>query len=181
MLTSTIVLVLAAGSTFAYDKFRSDRIADRSFVNTSESTTKQEGRINLDPPTITDIQRAEQNKQDLVNRQDQEVNRKSQFTSTKKIVIPTITYAGQYNTVIEVGGYVDGVFESEANCTATFTKDTLIFTKSVIAVQNINSMDCPVMQAAASEFSSKGSWSITVSYNSSTAAGSSDTRSIEVK
>lgn len=128
-----------------------------------------EAPVNLEPATEEDRQRAEDNKQDIVDREKQLDN---QNDTSKKSVQPTITYAGQYGSVVEAGAEVNA-FESSGTCTATFTSGNSKITRSVQAIQNVNRMSCPVMSAPVSEFNPKGSWSVVVSYSSGTAAGSS--------
>ncbi len=145
------------------------------------SSSNPKETINLDPPTQEDAKRVEANKEKNVARDEAIKNQPSLQPGTKKTVNPTITYAGLYGNVVEVGGYVGGIFEDGGTCTSTFIQDSTILSKSVQAVKNINSVDCPVMSAQKNEFIKNGKWSITLSYDSSTANGKSDAREIEIK
>lgn len=136
------------------------------------------GNVNLSPATEEDKKRAEDNKQRIINKQEQET---TQPTSGTKSVKPVITYAGQYGQNIEVGAYVGGIFEDEGTCTATFTQGARTITKSVQGVKDVNSVACPVMSVSVEDLQSKGIWSVVVNYSSSTARGDSDSRQIGVK
>lgn len=173
LLVLLVIVLFATGIYFAF-------IRKDSSVNTSKSTgsSKAQDDINYDPPTDSDKEGNDQNKQavEAQNKIEQQAT-----SSGIKTVKPTITYASQYDTSIEVGSYVSGVFESSGTCKATFMRNGATFTKSVQAVQGSNSMSCPVITAASSEFNPKGTWTVSVNYSSGSAQGSSDSRQLEVK
>jgi hypothetical protein len=151
--------------------------------NNSEQTTQaptNADTINLDPPTAEDAQRVDENKQKILTRQEQEKSQPTTSTGSKKTVNPVITYAGQYGQNIEVGGYINGIFEDGGSCTAVFTKNSQTVTKTVQSVKNANAVDCPVMIAQANELNT-GTWTVTISYTSPNATGKSTEREIEVK
>jgi hypothetical protein len=134
--------------------------------------------INLDPPTEEDLQRAEDNKKEIVAEQDKaSANNSARATSSVK---PVITYADQYGDVVEVGGYIS-LFEENGTCTATFTQGSKKITKAVKAVRNAQSTDCPVMAVPVSEFSPKGNYSVTINYSSPSTNGTSEARQITVR
>lgn len=167
-----ILLVLAVLGGFYYSKHRNNNAAP-------STTTTQDDKLDLSPATEEDKQRADQNKEDIIKR-DQDLQNQPP-TSGKKTVKPIITYAGIYGPQAEVGANVPGVFEDSGACVATFTNGSTSFSKSVIAVKNVSSNSCPVMAAKNEEFSSKGIWSVVVTYSSTTSTGASDTKSFEVK
>lgn len=173
VLIALVLLLIVSGVSYALLK-RSNNNAQPS----TEPPGSQE-KLNLDPPTAEDAQRVDENKQRIVERQEQEANQSP--TAGKKTVTPVITYAGQYGQAVEVGGYVNGVFEDNGTCTTTFTLNSQTVKKSVQAVKNNNSVDCPVMAGDASEFPPKGKWIATLSYTSPTASGASAPREIEIR
>lgn len=134
--------------------------------------------INYSPPTESDKIGVEQNKERIVNSE-QSVSTQPQTTG-KKSIKPTITYAGQYDKQIEVGAYIN-VFEDGGLCTAKFTNGSKTVTKTVKALRNVNTTDCPAMTVLAGELQPKGVWSITVTYDSRSTTGTSDSRQVEVK
>lgn len=169
-LLATLVLLI-----FFFSNKESDNITNQS------PPGQQADAIDLSPPTEEDIKRAEANKEKNVARDDAEKNQPVPEPGTKKVVKPTITYAGLYGDTVEVGGFVGGVFEDGGKCKATFSLGSTSFSKTVTAEKNINSVDCPVMSAQKSEFSQNGKWLVIVSYDSSNANGQSDSREIEIK
>jgi hypothetical protein len=146
-------------------------------------TPLPEEKINYDPPTQEDMQRVDDNKQKIVEAEantPKPSTGPTQPAATPQSTKPIITYAGQYGQEVEVGAYIN-VFEENGNCTATFTKGSLVVTKSVKSVRGASSTDCPVMSADASEFSQKGTWTVKVNYRSPSTTGVSDPRQVEIK
>ena len=91
-----------------------------------------------------------------------------------------INDASQYDSVVEVRSYVEGIIETDGTCTLTFTKDGTSFTKTTSPLTNPSYTTCKTIDIPVSEFSSKGTWQLTVSYLSSTSKGSA-TKTLEVK
>jgi hypothetical protein len=137
------------------------------------------GKTNLEPATKEDKQRADDNKKQIVQQEAQ--NSPSSNPDSKKIVQPVITYAGQYGDSVEVGGNVGGIFEDGGTCTAVFTKDGIVITKTSTGFKNVNSVNCPTITANSTEFRPKGQWSVNLKYTSSTASGTSTSRDINIK
>ncbi|MDB5170458.1 MAG: hypothetical protein JWO35_152 [Candidatus Saccharibacteria bacterium] len=175
LLLALIVIAIAGGGFYA--KLGSDNKVE------SAKNTAEKQKINYDPPTAEDNKRVDDNKQRIVNQQQQQGAQTPQDTTTKKSVTPIISYAEQTQAGgnIEVGGRVSGVFEDGGTCTATFTQGSKTFVKSSTGVKNVSDVACPALSAAFSEFLATGSWSVTLSYASSTATGSSAARIVEVR
>lgn len=173
MTLALLVLLVGGIGVFAYSKQKD--------ANGTAPTVQLEGDVNLNPPTTKDKQDVDRNKQSIVDRekslQSQQVNSE---LSDKKTVTPAITYSGQYGNQIEVGAYVNGVFEDNGVCTLAMQKDNRKITKSVTAVKNVSSVDCPVMSIPRSSLEA-GNWEITVSYLSNTAEGLSPASNLTVK
>lgn len=138
----------------------------------------KQGGINLNPPTKADEQRVNDTKKAIVDRQNE--NNDVKTPDGKKVVTPTITDAGQYNSNVEVSSYVSGVFEDGGTCTATFINGTKNFTKYVTGIENVSSVTCPTISVPLSQFLPKGTWSVSIEYSSSTSAGKSATKQFEV-
>ncbi len=168
-----LLIIIGAGAGY-YIKTKNDKVADKP------QTTAQGEQINLDPPTKEDAQRVADNKQQIVDRDDA-LKAQPRSGSSQKSVKPVITYAGQYDGNVEVGGFVSGIFEDGGTCTATFTLGSAKVTKSVTAIKNANSVDCPAIVIGSNEFKQKGQWNLVLSYSSASYSGSSETKQIEVK
>ncbi len=168
-----VIMLLGLLSAFAY----------RYVTNKDSSPSagiKKGDSINYDPPTPTDKKRVENTKQNIANQQTQP-DAKTPPQVGKKSVKPIITYAGQYGDAVEVGGQVSGIFEDGGSCEATFTKTPLHVSKKVQAVKDASSVSCPTISVASSEFSSKGTWQVELSYISVNYQGVSDVRSVDIK
>jgi len=135
--------------------------------------------VNLEPATEEDQQRADDNKQRIVDQAAQVGNQQGN-SSSKKNVAPIITYSGQYGSVVEVGAEV-AVFENSGTCIAVFTLGGSKVTRSVQAIQNVNRMSCPVMSVPVSELNPKGEWTVVVSYDSGTTVGASNPSKFRVE
>lgn len=178
LLSLLAILVLAGGGLAAQQLLKKDekKLTGNSQPNeNSQEATGVADKNDSEQPTGSESQNPA-----IVNREQQTQNQQ-QRGDDRKLVKPVITYAGQYGGQVEVGGYVPGVFEDGGTCTAKFTNGGKTITKSVNSVKNVNSNDCPVMIAKNEEFSPRGTWSVTITYESTIAAGTSDPKSIEVK
>lgn len=174
--TIAIVLAIVLALTCSVIIVRNNQ---NSVSNDKDKGTGQ--TLNLDPPTEEDKKRAEENKKKVVARQDIENSQSTTSSGAKKSVVPTITYSGQYGSQIEIGSYVSGIFEDGGECTATFINKGSTVTKTTIGVKGANVVNCPMIAIQDSEFVNKGQWSLTVTYQSATATGKSETKQIDVK
>lgn len=148
--------------------------------NDTKSTPKPESFINYNPPTEQEQKSGDNKKPEIVNQEESRNTQQPTTNSGKRAVKPIVTYATQYNSEIEIGGYVNGIFEDGGTCTVTVTKDDKQQTKSVSSVKNVNSVDCPVMALATSSLS-PGTWTAVITYTSATAEGKSESKTFEVK
>lgn len=176
LLSGSVILLIVAGSlaVFFFNNHNTE-------TKTTAPNNPNDNTVNLEPATKTDLENAENTKESIIERD--KTNAASPTIdpiTSKKIVNTAITYAGQYGSNVEVGAYAD-VFEEGGNCTATFVNGTKSFTVKVKANRNVRSVDCSVMSAQVSSFSVKGTWSVTVAYNSAAFTGTSEARTIEVK
>lgn len=148
---------------------------NRSSESTSDNKKVIAEDVNLDPPSEEDIKRAEDNKETIIEKE----NQLTSSTGSPKVT-PIISYAGQYGDEIEVGAYVNGIFEDGGTCLASFKNGSTTITKSVSAIKNAKSVDCPVMSENVSSIA-KGMWTVSVSYKSPAHSGVSEEKQIEVK
>lgn len=160
LLIAVTTCLLAIG---IYTLVKNDNVADKK--NPSDVTT-----VNTQPATEQEKAEAEQNK-DRIASTNQSTN-----TGQKKTVKPVITDISN-NTV---RAYVSGVFEDGGTCTATFTKGGKTLTKTSSGFENVSYTQCGPINYE-DGFLSPGKWSVTVKYNSATAEGVSDERSIDAQ
>lgn len=175
VITSLIILLIVGGVLVVLG-LNKESLNQKSTQTPNNTTPASD--VNLAPPSEADKKSVESNKEKIVSRNEELKN--NQDTASIKSVAPIITYAGKYADNVEIGGYVNGVFEDGGTCTAILTKDSIKISEQVNAVKNVNSMDCPAIVIPASKFSSGGEWSLTLEYSSSTAGGNSEPRKITV-
>ncbi len=101
-------------------------------------------------------------------------------SSVSKSVAVSINDASQYGNTIEVRAYINGIVESDGTCTFTFTKDAKTITKTSASLTNPNYTNCETVSVPTSEFASKGTWQLKISYQSPKSQGSAST-SLEIK
>lgn len=176
LLIITLLAVAALACTVAFLSMR-----DGFDKGRSANEVDQSAGINLDPPTDEEKQRADDNKRRIEERERAIEDAQNNDDGPRRTVTPAFSYLGQYGAQIEIGSYVSGIYEDGGTCTAKFSKDGESFSRSVQANKNVTSVDCSVIAVPVSDFPSKGIWSVVVSYDSLTAAGSSETRTFEVK
>ncbi len=169
VLVLVVILAILASSYFF--------LVHRKDNNAATSPTKPAGLINLNPPTAQEKASGDKIKSQINS---DEARRNAPQSAGKITVKPTITYAGQYKDNVELGAFVNGVYEDSGTCTLTLQKDNESKTSVVNAVKGATSMDCPVMSVPRATISA-GTWSASVSYSSSSAEGVSDVRPVEVK
>jgi hypothetical protein len=151
-------------------------------TNQSKTSNVIEGaipgeKIDLSPPTEEEKRQVEENKERLVERQQQEGQTPANGT---KQVAPFITDAAQYGQQVEVRAYIPGIFESGGTCKAVFTKAAQTITKETNAEKNVSNTTCRALIINRSEFPSAGDWSLVLTYTSGTAQGSSESKMVRV-
>lgn len=173
LLTITITLLFVAALVCSLIWFL-------NYKNSSKISTKSPtGGINYSPATKDDLSRAEANKQRIIQEQNSS-KQNSSSSSSLKTVTPLITYAGVYGDQVQIGARVNGIVESGGLCEATITKDGKSLTKTVSSVTDVSSTGCPEMSFQISGLPSKGDWSISVKYTSSTSSGTSTPKILKV-
>ncbi len=98
-------------------------------------------------------------------------------TQDSKIVTPVITSA----TSSELDAIVNGIIEEDGDCTAQYTKDATTFSRSSKGIANATNTVCYPIQTNASDFNQKGEWTVTLTYRSEKASGTSATYKFTVK
>lgn len=169
----SILLLFSVGS-FAYFRMFS------SNETTSVDVPKGEDIINLSGPTELEKQNAQEAKKTAIEEEEKRNDSPILTDDGKRSVTPVVTYGGQYNNQIEVGGYVPGVFEDGGTCTLTLEGNGTSQSKVVTGTKGASSVDCPVMVVSRDSLS-VGVYQAIITYSSNTSKGSSTAYSIEVK
>ena len=137
----------------------------RDHRNQSKAPVSTVGSTNLTPPTEAEKQETEQHKQEISSQTPAKL---STGTDGRKQVTPVISSADKAT----VSAYVTGIFEEGGTCTATLTSGSKTITKTSTGFQNASYTQCAPIDLSGSNLGSD-TWSVTVSYSSTTAAGKS--------
>ena len=170
IIITTVVFALILLGGFIYSKNQ---------AKSSNPDTKSSDYINTNPPTDEEKASGDAIKPTIVKKESDRNNTTSNQSGKTKVV-PTITYAEQYDKQVEVGSYVNGVFEDGGSCTLSLTSGSKSATAVVYGIKGSNNVNCPVLSVPVASLSN-GTWIATVTYSSSSAEGSSVSRNIEVE
>lgn len=149
-------------------------------ADTPGDVTAQNPTINFEPATEEEKAQAEQHKEDLSKRIEQEQNTPPQ--AGEKAVTPIISSWGQNPDTnnLEVAAFIPEVYEEGGTCTLTLVKSTTTVTKSSTAQKDVNRTSCVPFVIPRSELEA-GDWIASVHYASAAAQGVSNKQTISVK
>ena len=171
-----IVILLVAILLIGLLGFAAIKLLNRS--STKPASTENNGEtINFSPATEEEKTQADKIKEDLANQQ----NQTPPPSGSQKSVTPIITDAGQYDDKVEIRAYIPNVLENGGKCTYTLKKDAEQITKTVGGMAGPQTTQCESIGVPVSEFPSKGTWTLTVSYLSASSSGSSEPWQVEIK
>jgi len=156
------IVIVAAGLVGGYFYYQSAR---------QESETK----INYNPPTDNERQSGVAQKEE--NKKREEIDNNPSVVTSANVLI---TDAGQYDTAIEVRGYIDNVYDNTGTCTAMFTKGSLQVTKTNPGFKDAKTTQCGALDFTRDQFKEAGTWQLTLSFKSPSIEGSA-TKSVEIK
>lgn len=139
-------------------------------LNSKDDKTKQDNMaVNYDDPTEEQIQAG------------QDIKDKNEIDGEDDPIYSIfVVDAEQYGSEIEVRSYVDGVVEDGGICTYTFKNGAEILTKTSSGFANASYTTCTTLVTQASEFTSSGTWELTISYASSNVTANSEAMNVEV-
>lgn len=169
LMTVLILVLLAAIGAQAY--------RSRSTNQSTDNDTPAE-TINYGPATEEEKNQTEQHKDDITKQQEEEQNQNP--TDNKIAVTPIITDASQYGDKVEVRAYVPAIVETGGKCTLAFKHGSNEITRSIDTLAGPQTTQCDTVTVPVSEFPSKGTWTLTVSYSSDASAGISAAQNVEV-
>ena len=164
LLLAGVFIILLGGGVFAYSLLKNNSPKQ---PNITDEVNGQGDDINYSPPTEEEKAETERHKKSLSTNSSDST---PQSSTDKKQVTPIITYA----SLSEVRAYVPGIFEDGGTCTVKATMGNQVRPYSSIGFSDVNKTSCaPIKMSLAN-----GSWSVVVSYNSSTAQGKSAAREV---
>lgn len=168
-----LVLLLIASGGVLY-KYRINRNSTAPAAETNPPGTE---KLDLSPATKTDQQQADQHKEDLIKKEEQQSPAPAEGNSVK----PTIISASYSNSKVTVRSFIPGIVEDNGTCTLTLTQGSQKVTKQGPAVRNAQTTDCAPLSVERSEIPSSGTWKATIAYKSAVSSGTSDEKSVEVQ
>lgn len=129
--------------------------------------------INYSPPTKEELKETEEFK-----------NSQSSIeypANTSNQVTPIISYAGQFDSLVELSGFIPSKIEDGGTCTAIFSKDKATVIKASSAVKDATTTRCSLISFPATELTPKGNWNVVLQYKSASSQGNSSSTNFEVK
>lgn len=96
-------------------------------------------------------------------------------------VTPIISYIGQYDAAIEASAFVSSIIEDGGTCTLLVTRNDIKISKTISARKDAQTTKCDLFMFPTNELPTKGEWSATISYKSTTSSGTSEVMKFEVK
>ena len=170
ILLISIIIVVAVGF-FVYV----------AYAQQNKDNTKPRKPITYSGPTEQDKKDAEDENSPASTRENIESSNTNSTSASKKQVTPIITNASQSGQQVTINSYVSGIFEDGGTCVMKAAKGNNSFSRSVSAFADATTTSCSPLFIESSSFSEKGDWTITISYSSKTAEGTSATKTVTIK
>lgn len=161
-------LLLVGGGVAAYMVMNNQNKADSQEIND----------VNYDPPTDREVEEGQDAKKDAYENTKNPSSDDKTTTETKKSVNVGVSFADMYDGKLEIRAFTSGVVEA-GTCTATVKRGGEEVTKTSGAFIDASSTQCEPMYIPKSELSS-GKWSVTVSFSSKSALGTSEVVEVNV-
>lgn len=163
ILLLTFLIVLVA----LYFVFKDKKVTQEKPTNTGET-------IKYEPASPQEKSANDALKDELSNKNKDVSNENLSPGSTKTTVTPVIVNASKSS----VSAFINGVFEDGGTCTASFSNGSSTLTKNVEGFKNVSNTQCAPFDLE-SNFLGTGSWTVTVSYVSANASGTSKPQEIK--
>lgn len=178
--TKKVILILLPCFTVVILAVVYFKISDSKNTEKTIYGPNTEEPVNYSPPTEQEKKETSNNK-DSFFKQQQEAKTQQKPTPTNKTpVTPIITSSEVTSSSVNVNAYVPGIFEDGGTCTAVFTSGSQSVTKSTVGVKEGSNVYCPLITAPLSEFPTKGSWALRLSYSSIYANGMSTLKEVSL-
>jgi len=167
-----LVVIVAGALVFAVWRSQRHGASDTS----APQATGQTPQVNLSPATDQEKSDSEQHKEDTT------LPAPSSNTETpnKKAVSPVIVNATMGES-LTIRAYVSGVYEDGGTCTIEAVLENNKVSRQSEGFKDATTTICTAISIPRSEFSKPGNWKLTLTYDSTTAHGVSQTISTEIK
>ena len=124
-----------------------------------------ESGINYGPPTETELQEADQRKNEIVESQNND-------SADKNTLSPTITSASVEGSQIVVRGFVSGIVENDKDCVFIFRKSGETFARTTSSIANASTTNCGITLERSAL--SGTDWTVSFKYSSGPKQGESN-------
>jgi hypothetical protein len=155
ILVAAVIVVALGGVGFAYKNSKH-----------VDSSVRAPNSVDYSGPTKQEATAGDAQKD--ANKDREKIDTQTPATSQASVVLVDST---QYDNTVEIRGYVSNVYEDGGTCTATLTNGTAKVTKTSTAFKDATTTQCGAIDIARSEFSTAGTWNLTLVYSSPTSTG----------
>ena len=149
-------------------------------TSTVETTVRGVNEIDYSGPTSTDIESSQDGKKTTTSESQNSTTTSHQAPTDKQQLAIGVTYADITNNNFEVRAFTPSIIEGNGTCTATFTKGGLTLSQSSEAFIDSSTTQCKPIYIPLDKFSEKGTWSLTVSYDSPDAIGTAEQMEVNI-
>ncbi len=137
----------------------------------SQDTERTVNDVDYSGPTKEDVDESQAAKEKI--DQEQADDNSTQTPAQQQTVSVAVSFADVSGTNFEVRAFVPTAIEGGGTCTATLTQGSSKVQKSSEAFVDTSSSQCRPIYIPVSEFPSKGTWSLNITYASATHKGES--------
>lgn len=163
LVLGAILLVLIGTGLFLYS-------------NSLRNNDKTVDGTNYTPPTQEEKDAGNTQKETNLEREE---NKNQTTKSTASIFIVD---ANQYDDTVEVSAYTPTIIEDGGICKATFTNQSFSsVTGTSEGRRDAQTTQCNTIRIPRSSFGGNGTWSMTLTYESSSVSGSSNVTNVTIK
>ncbi|MDB5175748.1 MAG: hypothetical protein JWM81_606 [Candidatus Saccharibacteria bacterium] len=157
ILVAVIVVAALAGTALAYKNSRH-----------VDSVVRAPNSVDYGGPTKQE--QAAGDAQKDANKAREKIDAQTPATTTTPASVILVD-STQYDSTVEIRAYVSNVYEDGGTCTATLTSGSAKVTKTSTAFKDATTTQCGAIDIARSEFSTAGTWNLTLVYSSPTSTG----------
>lgn len=184
MIIIAIMIILLIGGFFAYG------FATKSFWpfvstannDTTSGSSSDINSVNYNPPSKEDkveSQDAKERNDKDTSTQDKESTNPPNPTG-KKTVEVGVSFADIYEGNVEIRAFTPSVIEGNGTCTAKLSQGSQTIIRPSKVFVDSSSSQCEPIYVPIGDFPSKGVWKLTVTYDSPTSTGTSETLEIRL-
>lgn len=152
----------------------------------NELETKPTDTTNYRAPTEQEIMSGQDAKKNNAHQEgptSSDGDKKTDNPTTKQTVSVGIAFAGydRDEKAVDIRAFTPDIIEGSGTCSAVLTKGSLTVTESAKAFVDYSTSQCEPILIPKNRFPANGTWSLVVTYQSNTSAGTSPTMNIEVE